>query len=468
MVRSLKEVEEIIDRSDSARATEFTRVDRVDSYLHGIQDRPYLPYNATVEFRQLRDRAKLNLLPLIVNSAADHLRIDGYKTPGAKDDSPSWLSWQAANMDAKHASLISSAVANGYSYARVLRGTPSPEVKCYSARGAYAFYDDPVDDPHPEYVVLTNMKGQPKGFVDKEAIYDLSRDDTGALVLGPPQYHDMGVCPFVKIAPDIDLEGRCFGDVEPYIGLQDRLTQAVMDLLIVATYGAHRIVMLSGIETPTDPATGKPVPVNSSPKRIFTTEAPDAKVQVAAGGSLDGQIKVVDQAAAHMAIASRTPAQVLMADLTNIGEGTLTAAGLSYQAKIAGYKLQLSEQFEALFNLLAVAEGRPEDESAEVSWADVGSRSLAQMSDPLVKLAQGLAIPPEVLWPMVPGLTQQMIEEAKRLRQEQDPISALKAAGFSVRDSILASSRSDSGGGWQPATAVPGTAPSPAPAVNGG
>jgi SPP1 Gp6-like portal protein len=430
MVHSLSEVRKIIQDSSSARGNEHTRLKRIDSYLHGIQDRPYLPYNATVEFRQLRDRAKYNLLPLIVDSAADSLRIDGYKTPGAKDDSPAWNSWETAGMDAKHAKLISAAVADGYAYAQVLPGTLGPYVKCYSARTAYAFYDDPVEDPHPEYVLLLKTNGDPKGFVDNEAEYIITKDDSGALSLSDPAFHGMGVCPFVKVAPDMDLDGRCVGDVEPFIGIQDRLTQSVMDLLIVATYGAHRIIMVSGVETPIDPATKKPIPMNSSPKRTWQTEAPDARMQVANGADMSSQIKVVDQAAAHLAIASRTPAQVLMSDLTNIGEGTLTAAGLSFQAKISGYKLLLSEQFKAIFNLILKADNQSEDPAAKVNWADVGSRSLAQIADPLVKLAQGLAIPPEVLWPMVPGLTQQNIEEAKRLKAEQDPLNAMRSAGF--------------------------------------
>jgi hypothetical protein len=465
---TLELIKSLTEQVDVDRGHEVARLKRVDAYMQGEQDLPYLPQNATVEFRQLRERARLNLLPLIVDSSADALRISGYRTPGAKDDSPTWKSWQTAGMDAKHAKLISSAVANGCSYASVVRGTPSAVVKCYSARQAFAIYDDPTSDVYPEYVLLTKTNGTIKGLVDDNYFYDIGRNADGQLIVKGLTPHMMGKCPFIRITPDMDLEGRHIGEVEPHIRLQDRLTQSIMDMLIVSNYGAHRIVLASGIEQPKDPVTKKPIPIEVSAKRILTTPAADARLATAAGTPLDGYLRVIDQAAAHMAIASRTPAQALMADLTNIGEGTLTASGQGHDSKIAGYKLQLGEQFEALLQLMAFADGRVDEEpDAEVTWADIGVRSLAQVSDPLVKLAQGLAIPPQVLWSKIPGFTQQDISESIRLQKEQDPITALKAAGFAVKDSIMASSKSDAGGSWLPATAPAPAGGAPAPAATG-
>jgi uncharacterized protein YdbL (DUF1318 family) len=452
-------IKAILSKIDMQRNQERDRVGRVDAYLRGEQDLPYLPANATVEFRQLRHRAKLNLLPLIVGSSTAAMKISGYRTPGAKSDSPTWDLWKKCGMVSKSAKLVESALANGYSFASVMRGTSVvggastsvPQVRVYSARQAFAAYADITNDIYPQYVVLTNTSMTSViGFVDDECIYELGKDADQQLSIRSFQYHDMGCCPFVRIAPGEDIEGRCVGEVAPHIGQQDRLTQSVMDMLIVSNYGAHRIVMVSGIEAAKDKVTGKPIPITVSSKRIITTPAADAKLQTAVGTQLDGYLKIIDQAAAHMAIASRTPAQALAADLTNIGEGTLTASAQTFTGKIDDYKTTSGEQFKALFDLITFAVDGAEDETAEVLWADIGNRSLAQVADPLVKIAQGLAFPPQVLWSMIPGITQDQIEEAKRLMLDSDPIQALKAAGFAVRDSLTAISKSDQQGGWVP------------------
>ena len=65
--------------------------------------------------------------------------------------------------------------------------------------------------------------------------------------------------------------------------------------------------------------------------------------------------------------------------------------------------------------------------ASQVHWRDVESRSLAQVSDALLKLSQ-LGIPIDLLLPMVPGFSQQDVEEAKRLRSEGDAIGQLVAS----------------------------------------
>src|SRR5690606_4860149 len=68
------------------------------------------------------------------------------------------------------------------------------------------------------------------------------------------------VCPLVRFAQDVDLEGRATGVVWPLIPIQDRVNQTVFDLLVAQTYGSFKVRTITGMapefETDQD---GKPI-----------------------------------------------------------------------------------------------------------------------------------------------------------------------------------------------------------------
>jgi len=55
----------------------------------------------------------------------------------------------------------------------------------------------------------------------------------------------------------------------------------------------------------------------------------------------------------------------------------------------------------------------------------MGSRSLAQAADALGKMAQMLGVPVEMLWEQIPGWTEQDVERAKALAQQEGGMAAL-------------------------------------------
>lgn len=53
------------------------------------------------------------------------------------------------------------------------------------------------------------------------------------------------------------------------------------------------------------------------------------------------------------------------------------------------------------------------DFESEVSWEETSARTFAQTVDALGKLSTMLGIPPEELWPDIPGWTKERVERAK-------------------------------------------------------
>jgi hypothetical protein len=86
----------------------------------------------------------------------------------------------------------------------------------------------------------------------------------------------------------------------------------------------------------------------------------------------------------------------------------LLAADTTLAKKVGDHQMLFGEAWEQTFRLAGVAAGNEDaasDQEAQVWWRDTEPRSIAQQVDAMVKLVQGLGVPPEALWEKVPGTT---------------------------------------------------------------
>ncbi|MFD4857334.1 phage portal protein [Streptomyces atratus] len=102
-------------------------------------------------------------------------------------------------------------------------------------------------------------KTVPAKLYDDTYVYELKVGGAKPEVVSRRK-HGMGVCPVVRFTPDIDLEGRVTGIVEPIIPIQDRVNQSVFDLLVAQTFGSFKVRTIAGMAPPIElDADGKPV-----------------------------------------------------------------------------------------------------------------------------------------------------------------------------------------------------------------
>jgi hypothetical protein len=69
-----KELLAILDRDEH-------RLERIDRYIHGKHDDPYMPPQADDEYKLLAKRAVSNWMPLLIGTPAQALYVDGFR-PG--------------------------------------------------------------------------------------------------------------------------------------------------------------------------------------------------------------------------------------------------------------------------------------------------------------------------------------------------------------------------------------------------
>lgn len=420
---------------------EQDRLNRIDRYLLGEHDGPYMPRSATTEYKLLAERCRTNLLRLVVNGVAQALYVDGYRSSTSADPAGSWQWWQANGLDARQSAIHRAALSYGTAYVTVTPGVDDlgaamPRIRGVSPRRMLAVYDDEADD-WPVYAlqVTPSTVGSDKRWLlrlyDDQAVYFLSVDQFG----DRPEYietreHNVGLCPVVAFRDVPDLEGRAPGEVEPLIPVQDRINQTVFDLLVAQTFGSFKVRHVSGMAPLLD-KNGNPKPLAVDQRRFLMAKDPDTRFGQLDETDLRPLLASADAGMRHMAVISQTPPQDLLGDLANLSAEALAAARDGQTRKRIECEHLFGESWEQTLRLAAHVGGDragARDRAAQVTWRDVEARSLAQVADALGKIATMLGVPPEALWPRIPGVTQTDIEQWRRLRDQDraaDPMARI-------------------------------------------
>ncbi|MFF3249728.1 phage portal protein [Actinacidiphila glaucinigra] len=449
------------------------RLQRIDDYIHGEHDDPYMPPQADDEYKLLAKRAISNWMPLLIGTPAQALYVDGYR-PGTSSSglpqassstSPQWAHWQRSRMDARQAAVYRGALGFGHSFVLTEKTKEGVKSKGLSAKRTAALFEDPANDETP-YAALT-ITVKPKGDVPGKArMFDGRNEyavtfkaygDAESVKVGGAKRHGASECPVTRFAASVDLEGRTVGVVEPMIALQNRINQTIFDLLVAQTYTSHEVRYVTGMAPPlqmelldengdvtTDPTqavdsrprldgAGNPIPanVNHNARRFLFAEDPDVKFGSLPAGPIGSLIDSVDMSIRHLAAISQTPPHHLLGQIANLSAEALLAAETALSRKITEFQSLFGESWERVFRLAAELEGNDaatDDFTGEVQWRDMESRSLAQAADALGKLADQLGIPKRGLWKRVPGVTQTEYEDWEQMAEEDDSVGQLAAA----------------------------------------
>jgi hypothetical protein len=414
--------------------TERRRLDRIDRWARWDHDSPHKPKSATPEYKELAGRAQAPWGGLIVTSVAQTLFVEGYRRPDAPGDSSGWRLWQANGLDGGQVAIHRAGLTYGLAYGLSLpgkdplTGEPMPRMRGVSPRDMVALYEDPADDKWPRITMrIRRVKGGWKITVyDDTFEHHLTLDAFGASpVYVAEKVHNTGVCPVVRYANRLDLEGRSCGEVEPFIPLLGRIDQTVFDRLVVQRFASWIVRTIAGMDldklSEESGASIANLLLRLQAQDILVAPDPDSKFGSLPATPLDGFIKGEERDLTDLAAVSQTPAFELLGQMANMSAEALAAAKSSQTAKGQEVQHTFGESHEQFIRLAEHQLGNTEGASdfmAQVRWADTSIRSLAQAVDALGKMATMLGFPPELLWAKVPGITKQDVDEAtKRIEQ---------------------------------------------------
>jgi Phage portal protein, SPP1 Gp6-like len=459
---------------------ERNRLNKINRYMRDRPDGVYVPRSAREEYRWLVKRSKVNFLPLIVSVVAQNLHIDGYRTSPDADIEDDYTAAKAlddaqmalslGDVSAAH-QIISDAAAKpatatpatdngpwnilvanrfgsrqhglwrsvakfGLGYALIMPGEPQPVVTMMSPRRLTALYEDTVMDEWPMYAVEQFMVNSPAGRYKIVRLYDnqyrytmkskngtdslswIGADDpllpTGTTTI---QEHDLGECPVVRFAHEIDLDGELdvMGEVEPLIPLQDQINTTTFNMLMAQQYGAFRQRWVTGMVP--DDEDGRPKePFRSGVDRLFVAEDPTTKFGEFSQTALGDFLNAREASIRHASTISQVPPYAVMGQITNLSAEALAAVRDGLDRKVEELQGTLSEPAKQMIQMACHAAGdekNAEDYAGVIAWRDTGARAFAATVDALGKLSQMLGVPATELWAKVPGVTQDDVERWK-------------------------------------------------------
>lgn len=411
---------------------ERNALDRIDRWARWDHDRPHQPRQSTLEYRQLADRSTTPWGDLLVASLVQAMYVDGYRSGTAADNGKPWLTWQANGMDRRQIAVNRAFLTYGSAYGltlpgQTLAGDPMPKMRGVSPREMIALFEDPADDEWPVVAMRVCTINRQRVI----RVYDDQYQHTLAAPNGPGAQvsyditqlaeHGAGVCPVVRFANRLDLEGRYAGEIEPFISILGRIDQTTFDRLVVQRFASWIVRTIAGMAKPdpdTDAAAEK---LRLKVEDILIAEDPNTKFGSLPASDMGGFINAHDSDIRVLAAVSQSPAHEMLGQMANLSAEALDSARASQSAKADERRYTAGETYEQWLRLTAHLAGDDEsasDFSAQVRWKDTQIRSLAQAADALGKLATMLGIPPEVLWEKVPGFTQQDIDRAKELAKQ--------------------------------------------------
>lgn len=429
MPLSPSDVLEVAAMLSEARETDESHLRRVRAYVRGDHASVYVPRAARSEYRELVRKARVNVLPLVVDTIAQSLYVEGYRPARESENAAPWSIWQANRMDARQSGVHRSALTYGASYVLGVPGDTAPVLAPRSPLSLTAVYANPVDDEWPRYA-LEEAGEDVRRVYEAGVVHEVREREGGGFEYVSTAEHGFVHCPVVRFLNRYDLDGYIVGEVEPLMPLQDQINFTTFGLLMAQQFAAFRQRWVTGMSVPEDDQ-GRPIePFNVAVNRLLVAEDPDTKFGEFGQTDLGGYIESRESTLRHLATVSQVPPHALLGQMANLSAEALAAAEAQQTRKIAERKALFGESWEQVLRMAAALAGDEEaaaDESAQVVWRDTEARSMAATVDALGKLTQMLGVPASELWDRVPGVTMQDVERWKAAAAESDSLGQFAA-----------------------------------------
>jgi hypothetical protein len=426
------------------------RLARIDAWYRWEQEEIPLPRKATPELKRLGLLSRVPWLTLVVTSTAQAMYVDGFRSELDRGDtsatdaqkaSPPWKTWLANAMDRRQIPLHRAALGYGWAFEKILpgedpvTGRSMSVIRGVSPRKMFALWEDPAEDDWPQYtmqVIEATKNGKMLVRVlDDTAEHELRIDTGGTDVeyLEQKGVHDAGVCPVVRFANMLDLEGRSPGEVEPYIPLAARINKTGYDRLLTQHFSSWKVRYVAGMAEPDDEEIANRKKLQLRQDDMLVAEDPDTKFGTLDGSDLAPFIAAYRNDVETLAAVSQTPTHELTGQMANLSAEALAAARASLNQKVTERQKSFGASHAQALRLAVALEGDESyasDPTGRVTWQDMEIRSMSQAADALGKMAEMLHVPPTALWPLVPGVEKTDVAEWIRLAEEGDPITKMQ------------------------------------------
>lgn len=446
---------ELLERSRTTR--DRLSIDDLDKYYRGRPTRiPWLPEQARDEFYRLLDLTKSNYMGLVIDATAERLCVEGFRI-GDNDeaDADTWDIWQASDFDNDSDQAILEALITGQSYVLVAPGAaagdmptlyaehPSQAIVGYepgcgrreAAAGLKVWKDDWTGRYMATLYLPDNVFKFQSANVNVTAMDGLNWQRRQVPGEPWPVANPLGEVLLIELANNPRLLTGGVSEIADVTAIQDRICKTLADRLMTQDFGAFPQKWAIGY--PEEDAQGRPNRIDIGRNRIVTSDVAETRFGQWDAAPLDPYSAAKREDVKDIASRTRTPAQYLLGEMSNVNGETLKAAESGLVSKVRQRQRSYGEGCETVVRLARQARGLGSpDEPIETIWRNPEFRTEGELVDALVKMAT-LGVPHEALWERW-GATPLEISRWKAMAEEQaalDPLGQFtRAAGQAAGD----------------------------------
>jgi Phage portal protein, SPP1 Gp6-like len=411
----------------------------LNHWAKGEHEKPYIPSKATREYRDLADASYTPWGRLVIGAVSQTFLAESHRRASSEQTTKTFDEvWAINGLLSRQGAVYRGALGQNLSYVTTLpakrpyTGEPTVRIRGVPATQMAAFYDTEGEDDFARFAmwgeeqVVGDERKMAIRIYDDEAIYYLSCEPGGdKMTFISVEPHPAKITPVHRFSPELDLEGLATGQIKPFIPLLRRLDQDVFDRLIVQRFNSWRTRYIAGLAEPNTDAEKRAQAMHLRIEDLLISTDSATKF-----GTLD-PTDMTPYIAAHeadirdLAATSQTPPHHLLGQMANLSAEALAAAEASLMRKSKEIRLSFSQTWDQVMRtssfLLADLRGDADflsealDYSSSMHWADIESRSLAQVVDALGKAAEMLKVPVEMLWEQLPFWQREDTARAKEL-----------------------------------------------------
>lgn len=399
-----------IDRLYKRLSDRRASVELFSAYYSGDHPLPWLAEQARDEFKRLVRMTRSNYMGLVCDAVAEREQIEGFRFGrDSSADAETWRIWQANQLDSYSDQGILEAHITGQAYMLV---APNPN----DSRTPFAWME------HPSQAIVEFAPGM--GRRERAAGLKVWDDDwTGKIHAtlylpdwiykfeGPrptvglaaaqtkwerrtvtgedwPARNPLGEVPLVEIANRPRLLHGGVSEIADVIDIQDRVNKTIFDRMQTQEFGVDPQKHASAF--PDKDADGNQNVVEFGRNRMITTDIAETRFGNFAVAPLAPVLEAKREDVKDIASRTRTPAQYLLGEMSNVNGETLKASESGLVSKVRQSCRTLGEDFETGVRLMRKAAGLPaEDESMETIWRNPEYRTEGELTDAVMKRVQG-------------------------------------------------------------------------------
>ena len=376
-------------------------IEFMDDYYSGNHPLPWLPSQAREEFRRILAMTRSNYMGLVCDAQVERMTVQGFRIGDSVDaDKETWRIFQANNMDSDLDQGFLEASKCGFAYLMVgpnpkndalpLMSVEHPaqtivETAPGNRRQRAAGLKTWLDDWTGEVVARLYLPDYVFGWRGKvSATNGVPRWQPD----GDPYRNPVGEVPITELLNNPQLLGGGRSELYDLTDIQDRVNKTIADRLITQDFGAFPQKWATGFpDTNTD---GTPNTIDIGRNRMVTSDVKETQFGQWSAAPLDPYSAAKREDVKDIASRSRTPAQYLLGEMSNVNGETLKASESGLVSKVRqrfrGHEDGIEDAARMARRLAGIA--TPADGSMETIWRDPQYRTIAEVTDAAIKRLQ--------------------------------------------------------------------------------